>query len=100
MKFVARIQRRVDASNMIKRNYREYRRITMLPKAIAFYKNNLATLIQKYLRGYKVAVLGYKNLRKAKLDQNHHFFTEIRLKEETKAAILISRQMNRFLRRK
>jgi len=46
-------KKRTDAVNLIARNFREYRRFNVIPKILKKRKNENATVIQKFLKGYQ-----------------------------------------------
>ena len=74
---------------MIQRNYREFRRVKMLPRAIKFYKDQQATIVQKYMRGYMIYHQKFVSLRNQKLKINANFFDAMRATVEERAAKII-----------
>jgi len=84
-------EERIAAVLMIQRNFREYRRVSMLPKAIKMFKSLHVKSIQKYLRGYLVFHKRVPELRQEKLGKIYVFFDNIKQGIEAKALTFLHR---------
>ena len=73
------LQLRQDSARRIQRQWKAWHTWSLLPKAIKKHKNNNATMIQKYLRGYLVFQLKYTEIRRKKLKMNFDFFDKKKL---------------------
>ena len=73
---------RNDAATKIQKNYLTWRRWSLIPKALKFRKNQMATIIQKYMRGDRICNSMYTKLRKTKLQQNLRFFYDMKYRIE------------------
>jgi hypothetical protein len=85
------LKTRIDAANMIKRNWKEYRRITMLPKVIANYKHGKSTIIQRFMRGWIVCHKRMPVVRKNKININLDYFEGMRTKVVANAIWVIAK---------
>lgn len=79
------MERRNLAALKIQKNYKTWHRWSLIPKALKFRKNQMATIIQKYMRGYRVYHQMYTELRQTKLQENFNFFKEMRQRVEVVA---------------
>ena len=97
MRFREKVKERTDAASRLQRYYRSYRGFSMLPKALLFRKNEKATMIQKYMKGYGIFHKMFLHLRKEKLRDTATFFDSMRADLMKKAAMCIQKEWRRYM---
>ena len=68
----------IEAARMIQKNFRNYRKWSIVPKVMKMRKINCARTLQKFMRGFVSRKLMYKDMQENKLDSNLHYFDELR----------------------
>ena len=67
---------------MIVKNYKAYRRWNVIPKILNIRKNDNATIIQKFLKGFLVYNRLNRKIKNNKITTNFIYFVELRKKLE------------------